>query len=768
MIVRSLRRAWFVPATTCLLLATITSAAEPDVSQSLESLKRSAGGSLRSVVSPHTGAVTFLRASGAGIPLGSNAGATAIERARVFLHSHGRSLQLPDADETVVAASGGPDGAGFEYVRLRQQVHGIPVRYAEMTVHLRGDRLTALHAKTVVDAEGIDLTPTVPPGVATAAAESIVRNEYRVGNASLSAPRLELFNRGLIEGTRGTTRLAWFVAATAPMLDAQIWVDAGSGAVLFHLNQVPDALNRLVYDLNSNPMTPYPGTLVGTEASPPVSPQDAVDVFAYTADTYNYYLTEHGRDSFDGSGATMQSTVRYCDASCGCPCVNAFWNGVHTVFGVPPFSMDDVVGHEWTHGVTQYSAGLIYYKASGALNESYSDIFGETIDLTNGAGYDPPEARWRVAESASFPVGIRDMMTPGNAPGFDPDKMSSPRFFCNAAVDSGGVHTNSGIGNHAFALMVDGGSFNGFTITGITLTKAAKIEYRTLTQYLTPTSSFQDNYEALLQSCNDLIGVVGITASDCVELQKALDAVEMYAAWPCTCGDGALDVDEECDDGNKTDGDCCSSLCQIATVNDPCSDGNGCTYDDTCQMVGPTLTCVGTEGPRTDCRGSTDTGSARIAIKNTLPDYKDRLSFRYGKGLQTLKSEFGDPLNTTDYTFCLYQASQSAPVYRASLPAGSTCKAGRPCWRDTPMGFRYSDSTASRRGVTALTLAGGESGTVKLSVRAKGRYLLPPGVSLLDSKLTAQIISSTGLCWEAEFPTPPTKVTAELLKDKGE
>src|SRR5262245_31143078 len=121
MIPQFLRFVLLVPATVCLLLSTSASAADPDVAQSLQALEQSAGGSLRSVVSPHTGAVTFLRASGPGIPLGSNAAAPAAERARAFLRAHGRSLKLPDADETVVAASSGPDEAGFEHVRLRQQ-----------------------------------------------------------------------------------------------------------------------------------------------------------------------------------------------------------------------------------------------------------------------------------------------------------------------------------------------------------------------------------------------------------------------------------------------------------------------------------------------------------------------------------------------------------------------------------------------------------------------------------------------------------------------
>ena len=96
------------------------------------------------------------------------------------------------------------------------------------------------------------------------------------------------------------------------------------------------------------------------------------------------------------------------------------------------------------------------------------------------------------------------------------------------------MHGNSGIPNHAYALMVDGGTYNGQTITGIGTTKAAKIEYRALTTYLTSGSGFLDDFNALNQSCTDLIGTAGITAADCTQVNKALLAVEMNATWGCS------------------------------------------------------------------------------------------------------------------------------------------------------------------------------------------------------------------------------------------
>jgi len=753
-----------VVAVASVLSARVAGAVDGGVAESLRGLERALGTSIRSVVSPHTGAVTFLSTPKSTIaaPLPGHSPA---ERARAFLRSNGRALKLPGADETVVAASTPADETGIEHVRLRQTARGLPVRFGEMTVHLSDARIIALHAKTITDADQVDTTPTVSAASATAAAAAVVREQYRHNAPTLSAPELELFNRGLIEGAAGATRLAWLVTARAPMLNAQVWIDAHDGGVLFHLNHIPDAQYRIVYDRNYNLSIPMPGQLVGYEEVPPSSPVDAVDVFNFSADTHSYYLAEHGRDSFDGAGAPMVSTVRFCDSFCPCPCSNAYWNGSQTLFGLPPFTMDDVVAHEWTHGVTQYSAGLIYYQASGALNESFSDIFGETVDLTNSGGYDPVEARWLVSESAILPSGIRNMTSPETIWG-DPPRMGSHLFYCGPG-DSGGVHSNSGVANHAYALMVDGGTYNGFTVTGIGLSKAAKIQYRSLTQYLTPTSGFSDNYDALLQSCSDLIGVAGISAADCSEVQKALDAVEMYAPWPCTCGNGTLDAGEQCDDGNRVDGDCCSSICYSSSVGDPCSDNDACTQDDACQVDGGDLTCVGTEGKRNDCRGSVAVDSAKLSLKDTVDGSKDQLSFSYSKGLETPKADFGFPTYDTDYTLCLFREIEPTLLRRIEVPGGTLC-GSKPCWKAMSKGFKYKDTTASSNGIVAISLKEGETGRTRIALKGKGVNLLPPAIGELNQKVTAQLISTSGVCWDAEFAIPAKKMTDEIYKNTGE
>jgi hypothetical protein len=239
----------------------------------------------------------------------------------------------------------------------------------------------------------------------------------------------------------------------------------------------------------------------------------------------------------------MVSSVHFCPSSAAldCPYPNAYWNGEQVVFGEGISQADDIVAHEWTHAVTEHTANLFYYMQSGALNESYSDIFGEAVDLTNSAGDDSAGVRWQVGEdtagtaSGSFPVPLRDMMDP-TLQG-DPGKMSDSQFDCRDHwyFDRGGVHHNSGVPNHAFALMVDGGSYNGInTLWGVGLPTAAKIQYRALEHYLTSASDFLDNYNALNQACQDLSGTAGFPVFGCLMVKRSLDAVEMGDGWPCT------------------------------------------------------------------------------------------------------------------------------------------------------------------------------------------------------------------------------------------
>ncbi len=205
---------------------------------------------------------------------------------------------------------------------------------------------------------------------------------------------------------------------------------------------------------------------------------------------------------------------------------NTFWTGSQVVYGdALGFAMaDDMVAHEFTHGFTDSTSDLFYYYQSGAISESFSDMWGEFVDLTNGTGNDSTAERWMLGEDLTGLGAIRDMENP---PAFgDPDRVTSPLYHPGPA-DNGGVHHNSGINNKAVSLLVDGGVFNGHTVAALGIDKTAHIYYEVQTNLLTSGADYADLHDALFQACNNLAGTGGITALDCQQVQNASSAVEM-------------------------------------------------------------------------------------------------------------------------------------------------------------------------------------------------------------------------------------------------
>jgi bacillolysin len=508
-------------------------AAGPDF---IESLTEPGEGLSVKSVSKQTGRVTFAGSNRRGILLTVPASATAEERAANFVQKYGRAFGIENASEVRPMRAAERDSLGFEHVRLQQVHEGIPIRGAELVIHLKGPRVMAANGHAIRD-----LPANVTPRISAAEARSAVRRAFskygmeQADIASYGDARLEILNRTLLSAPGyDSSHLAWFVEVTGPALRRFVWVDAQTGAILLQFSQLKEAKKRTVYNANHVPGV-LPGTLVRIEGGDPTGDADQDLAYDYAGAMYDYYLTNHNRDSYDGLGGELRSSVHYCENP-NCPTFgNAFWNGSQVVYGDGFTSADDVVAHELTHAVTDRTAGFLYYNQSGALDESFADIFGETIDLTDGLGNDASNVRWLIGEDLPGDP-LRSMSE--KLPGF-PAKLSDPEFKCSTAAwtdplqDSGGVHYNSAVPNHAYALMVDGGTYNGRTITGIGLTKAAAIEYRALTVYLTSGSGFIDDYDALNQSCSDLAGASAITPGDCTQMLNALDAVEMGNPWPC-------------------------------------------------------------------------------------------------------------------------------------------------------------------------------------------------------------------------------------------
>jgi bacillolysin len=528
----------------CLLLAGgLTAPAQagppppgPSETPLLEQLNQESQGLLRISYHAETGKVRFIGASPdhpIAPPALLAAGASPEVAARGFLDVYGQLFGLRDqARELTVMRERSAD-RGRSFMRFQQVYQGIPVMGGELMVQMdAGKNVVSANGEVLPDLS-LDPTPTIDASRARQTALRLVAKYYQLelDDLAISEPELWIYNPALLggPGLRVST-LAWRMEVT-PMellpIRELVLVDAQRGSVVLHFNQIDTAKNRHIYDNQNNPAYGLPGLgPVRSEGGGATGISDVDRAYDYAGDTYDFYYTYHGRDSIDNAGMSLISTVRYCPNSSNCPYDNAFWNGSQMVYGAGFSQADDVVAHELTHGVTQYESNLFYYMQSGAINEAFSDISGEFVDLTNGAGNDSPDVRWQMGEDEPNYETVRDMKNPPLY--YQPDKMTSIYYEClDGGWDGGGVHTNSGVANKAAYLMVDGDSFNSYTITGIGIAKTARIWYEVQANMFTSASDYQDLYDALPQACYNLAGSGGITLNDCQQVQAAVDATEM-------------------------------------------------------------------------------------------------------------------------------------------------------------------------------------------------------------------------------------------------
>jgi len=220
--------------------------------------------------------------------------------------------------------------------------------------------------------------------------------------------------------------------------------------------------------------------------------------------TYDYFWLQHGRNSIDGNGFALNSYVHYDNNY-----ANAFWDGQRMTYGDGngtswnPLTALDIAGHEVSHGLTNFTANLVYQAESGALNESFSDIFGTSIEHYGR----PSNWNWLIGEDIGS--ALRSMSNP-NTYG-DPDTYFGTNWASLTGGDNGGVHTNSGVQNFWYYLLVTGGTGsndNGdnYSVNGIGFTEASEIAFRNLTVYLTDNSDFADARFFAIQSAVDLFG----------------------------------------------------------------------------------------------------------------------------------------------------------------------------------------------------------------------------------------------------------------------
>jgi Zn-dependent metalloprotease/PKD repeat protein len=512
----------------------------------------------------------FVRAERGQVLMSDSGTGSPETRARAFLSRHGDVIGMSADERARVAPTAGPrvktnaassdgtdlrmkrvetDNIGETHVRMSQFYDGLRVFGAEVVVHMNEKGITGVNGAFVA---GVDLD-VMPRLDVFDAIEVVIGTAVKRGQRApeVSTPELIVYRTGLLEGRPGKSVLAWSIDVTTREKSERVILDAQSGAELLRYPLRHDALYRKIYS-----PSPAESDLRRKEGDAPTLLPPVDNLYDFAGQAYALFKNAFGRDSYDGNGRTMRSVYLVSDF-----CPNAVFSPADDMtMYCPGFDTDDVVAHEWGHAYTSQTHDLIYAYQSGALNESYSDIWGETVDLNNGrdtllggtnnAAPHPAGQRWIIGEDMVGPAHnellTRDMWDPDRLG--SPGKVSSPNYACGTA-DYGGVHTNSGVPNHAYALLVDGGTYNGQTISAIGFNRAAAIYYRAMTAYQVPTTNFAEHEQALATSCSDLIGkplrdhrtglpiTEVITSTQCAQVQKAMRAVEM-SELPAQCNYG--------------------------------------------------------------------------------------------------------------------------------------------------------------------------------------------------------------------------------------
>lgn len=289
--------------------------------------------------------------------------------------------------------------------------------------------------------------------------------------------------------------------------------DGGSGAFVTAALAQPCAgahtCDRQIYDGNNK--ASLPGTLARGEGDAPTGDAEVDRAYDGAGDVFELYSKEYKRNSLDGNGMPLKATVHHRrDYN------NAFWNGQQMAYGngdgqiFQTFTELSVIGHEMSHGVVQFSGGLMYQGQSGALNESYADVFG-ALTVQRKLGQNVYEADWLVGKGILGPdingVALRSMKAPGTAYsdtllGQDPQPYHMD-LYVNTTSDNGGVHINSGIPNHAFYLYcmyIGGNAWDG----------PGQIWYRALQKINNPMATFNDWANQTMEAAVELHGLGSI------------------------------------------------------------------------------------------------------------------------------------------------------------------------------------------------------------------------------------------------------------------
>lgn len=470
---------------------------------------------------------------------------SALERSLAHLRNEGAAHGINDADAELSLLSAVYDELGQTHVRLEQIHRGVPVLGGQLVTHLdapdpkrpAGGTRTYTNGRIFAEARRVSTRARLTPAAALAAAKQSLKRDagferekvelvvlpeaVRRGGDGGSGATLTYKVELLVNDGREAARHFYFINARD---GGVVWnydnlktgighgLYSGTGYIatvstsFMHMLRDPSRTNSSLCGapgiitsdfLNSGPCYPLlDGDNMWGNSEPFNLETSAVDAHRFAAITFDYYLNRHGRNSLDGAGQQMCNRMR----SNGAGINNAFWDGQCTNYGQGSqgrhFASVDVVGHEYTHGVTDHvveGGDLAYQNESGGADESFSDIFGTMIEFYSGRNPD-----YLIGEDING--AFRNMANPRS------DGVSIDHY--DLYFDGMDVHHSSGLQNVAFYLLAESGThpWSGVFVKKIGRDRAAAIYYRALETHVTPTAKFNDIREACEKAASDLYG----------------------------------------------------------------------------------------------------------------------------------------------------------------------------------------------------------------------------------------------------------------------
>ena len=501
-----------------------------------------------------------------------------------FLSKNAALFKLDDPAKELAVSRQNIDNLGQKHFHFQQEYKDVPVWGRQLSVHLdANDSIYFVNGSQIPTPKGFNTNPQISGDRAIDVTKQHldivgpVQLNPAFGGKGIKAPKAELV---IYPSADGLMRLAYKVDIL-PKLDERwiYFIDAQTGEYIhriYNIHHAPvtasgtdlNGANRSFGAWNETGAYYVTDPTIPT-ADPPYDPLnqnnpsgdtyildvrngDGSNLFFITNSTlnggwdpagvsaayntrqvYDYYFNTHSRNSIDGNGMNLMIAIHFASNY-----NNAFWNGTWMVYGDGDNQLFsnlagalDVAAHEMTHGVIENTAGLIYENQSGALNESFADVFGAMVDRDD----------WLMGEdiTVASPGHLRDMANPANGLNAQPGHMDDYQNLPNTEDgDNGGVHVNNGIPNRAAYLIAEGLTTEGLG-TSIGRANTELIYYRALTTYLQASSDFLDAREAVRQAAEDLYGAGGAEEAAVI---AAFGAVGIGSADLCSSTGGGAET----------------------------------------------------------------------------------------------------------------------------------------------------------------------------------------------------------------------------------